>query len=85
MSLFLPVIFILFFVFALVLIGVSMVMNTVFRIWYSIKRMFSGTSPRTNSFNGGRRNNARSSGQAPNASQKIFSADEGTYVDFEEV
>lgn len=92
MSLILPILFILCFFLAIVAIFLSYLVNGALNLWNGIMRTLFGSSPRDGDF--GRRRQGRKphtstdgSGTAgsPRQDQKIFSADEGTYVDFEEI
>lgn len=87
MSILAPFIFIIFFLFIITFLGFSIVINGVLGLWYRFIRRFFGGSPMAS---GERRQGywrGRSTKDERQADEngKIFSSDEGTYVDFEEV
>ncbi len=89
MSILAPIIFIFFFLLVIALLGFSIVLNGILGLWYGFIRRFFGGSPMASGENSRRRTywNGRSSGNEnqDEGEGKIFSSDEGTYVDFEEV
>ncbi len=89
MSIFGLIIFILFFIIIIAFVGFSILLNGVMALWYGFVRRFFGGSPMASGGNSQRydyaRSRTRENADNPDAEGKIFSADEGTYVDFEEV
>lgn len=82
-----PIIFVVFFLFVIIILGFSIILNGILGLWYGFIRRFFGGSPMASG--GCRQRYWR--GRSPKSERqagedgKIFSSDEGTYVDFEEV
>ena len=87
MGVFGPIIFIFVFLLVIAFLGFSILLNGVLGLWYGFIRRFFGGSPTAYSDTARRyRGKGNSdSDQQQEQDGKIFSADEGTYVDFEEV
>ena len=87
MGVFGSIIFIFVFLLVIAFLGFSILLNGVLGLWYGFIRRFFGGSPTAYSDTARRyRGKGNSdSNQQQEQDGKIFSADEGTYVDFEEV
>ncbi len=89
MSIFAPVIFIFLILLFFFLMGLSVLLGGILNLWYGFVRRFFGGSPTAtmNRGKGQRQGFSRESNQEQSQrnDDKIFSADEGIYVDFEEV
>lgn len=87
MSFLAPVIFVVFFVIIAVAVGFLLLVDGVLNVWYGlIHTLFGGSDrSRVNDSTRGRRGDSDGKNSTSRTEKKIFSADEGTYVDFEEL
>lgn len=83
-----PIIFVFVFLLVIAFLGFSILLNGVLGLWYGFVRRFFGGSPTAYSDTNRRRQHVNHDSYGDHGHEqdgKIFSADEGTYVDFEEV
>ena len=89
MSILAPIIFIIFLLFVILALGFSIVLNGILGLWYGLIRRFFGGSPMASDDKrrkqGYWHDLSSEGGSRTEDEGKIFSSDEGTYVDYEEV
>jgi len=88
MGLFGPLIFIIFILLAIGFVFFSMIMGTLLRAWFVLKGWLNGGNTQRTQNSSQRRSyyrNDTSTKQKAEEQTKIFSKDEGEYVDFEEI